>query len=143
MGDEVNPTSRPRRLRPLLALVATLLAGVVLGIVADRVYLRVAQRAPDERLIGDWVGEAGDLSFRSDGTYESAPVVTVTASGGVTKNKLPPYTAQYRWVDRETIQMYVPILIDGWLTYKLVFEGDQLSLLGDKGRVERYTRKKG
>lgn len=141
MSDDVKPPAKPHRHRYLLALAAALLVGAVLGVVADRGYLWLTQRAPDERLIGAWAGLDGDITFRPDGTYESAPVATVTASGGVTRNKLPPYTAQYRWVDRGTIQVYVPILQE-WVTWRLAFDGDQLSLLAETGAVSRYIRKK-
>ncbi len=139
MGDEVKPPARSRRLR--LALAAALIAGVVLGVVADRVYLRATQRTPDPRLLGDWVGEDGDISFRPDGTYEAAPIFTATANGTVIKTKQKLHTSQYRWVDRETIEMYVPFFAQ-WLRQKLVFESDQLTLLGSEGAVVRYTRKR-
>ena len=140
MGDEANTPARPRRVRLLFALAAALLAGVVLGVVADRAYLQFTQRTPDQRLIGDWTGEDGDVSFRQDGTYEMAPVFTATANGTVTKTKQKIHTSQYRWVDRETIEIYVPLFAQ-WLRQKLVFESDQLTLLGSEGVVVRYTRR--
>ena len=71
--------------------------------------------------IGDWVSEEGDISFRPDGTFEAAHVFTVTANGSVAKTKQKPYVAQYRWLDRGTIE---------------------LTLLGKDGGTIRYTRKK-
>jgi hypothetical protein len=124
----------------LLTLVAVLLAGVVLGVGADRVYLGISQGASDSRLVGDWTGKDGDISFYQDGTYEMAPVFTATANGAVTKSKQKLDSGQYRWTDGETIELYVPFL-EQWVRQKLVFEGDQLTLLGKDGAVVRYIRK--
>jgi hypothetical protein len=116
-----------------------LVAGVVLGIVADRVYLNSANNEPDARLIGDWAGEDGDISFHADGTYEAASVFTTTANGSIIKSKQEPYSAQYRWVDQGTIEIYVPLFAE-WLRQKPMFENDQLTLMGSEGAVARYTR---
>ena len=138
MGDSQNMPARPRRLRSVLVLVTTLLVGLVLGVVADRIYLGVAQHSPDPRLVGDWVADDGGIvRFRADGTYESANVTAV--NGKVTEEK--PYTSQYRWVDRGTIQVYEP-LVSQWVSRQLAFEGDQLTMLGDQGVVVRFTRKR-
>jgi hypothetical protein len=139
MGDAVSPPARPRRLWNLAALVAALLVGVVLGVVADRVYLGVLQRTPDERLYGDWVADHGvPFRFRRDGTFDSAVVTSVDRK--VTQEE--PLISQYRWVTRDAIELYDPFVKGGWVTRKLVFEGDQLTLLGDNGQVRRLTRKK-
>lgn len=143
MGDEVNPTAKPRRLRLILALVAALLAGIVLGVVADRVYLWAAQRTPDPRLFGEWVavGTSGAteeqiVRFHQDGTWDYASFTK--ADGKLTEKWLT--THEYRWVNRDTVQMYDPV--NGWTTRKLVFEGDQLKLLYN-GQVWQLTRKNG
>src|SRR5689334_23059212 len=127
-----------RKIWPLLIMAC--FTGVVLGIIGDRAYLSNAKHEPDARLLGDWAGVDGDISFRADGTYEAAHVFMATSSGSVTKTKQEAYTAQYRWVDQGTIEIYVPFFAE-WLRQKLVFEDDQLSLLGSEGAVARYTRK--
>ena len=126
------------RLRSLM-IASFAIAAFVLGIVADRVYLNINHRAPDTRLIGDWTGEDGNISFRPDGTYEVTLVVTATANGSITKTKQEPYTAQYRWVGGGEIEIYVPLFAE-WLKQKPVFDGDKLTLLGAEGAVARYTR---
>jgi hypothetical protein len=136
MSDEVNPPARPRRLR-LFALSAALLGGVVLGVVADRVYLAVIQSRPDARLFGTWNSSEGEHQFRPDGTYTLTPLVI--RNGAITKGE--PVNGRYRWVDRETIEEQEST--DGkWAKWRLMFEGDQLVLLRYPGEVKYLHRGK-
>lgn len=138
MGDEVNPPRRGR-VRRLLVPVVAFLAGFVLGVFADRLYQDITTRPPDARLTGEWVAEDEWYArFHPDGTYDSVKVTR--ASGKVVQQE--PYSSQYRWVGRDVIELYDP-LVSAWVTRRLVFEGDQLTLLGDSGEVRRLTRKKG
>jgi hypothetical protein len=73
-------------LRSQLILSIAIVA-FLLGVVTDRAYLSVTPHMPDPRLIGVWAGEDGKLSFRTDGNYEAAFVVTATANGNITKTK--------------------------------------------------------
>jgi hypothetical protein len=143
MRDDVNPLTRSRRLRVVLALAAILLAGVVLGVVVDRVYLWATLRTPNPRLLGEWVavGTSGSteeqiVRFHPDGTWDYASFAK--ADGQLTQKWLT--THEYRWVNRDMVQMYDPI--NGWTTRRLVFEGDQLKLLYN-GQVWQLTRKNG
>ncbi len=123
-----------------LIVIGVAIVAFLLGAVADRAYLNANRRTPDARLIGDWTGDDGNISFRPDGTYEAAFVFTATANGSITKTKQEPYTAQYRWVGGGEIEIYVPLFAE-WLKQKPVFDGDKVALLGADGSVARYTRK--
>ena len=142
MGNDMNSLTKPRRVWLVLALAPALLAGLVLGVVADRLYLWASQRPPDPRLIGDWVAqgtadnEENIIRFHQDGTYDST--LLRKADGKFTE--VWQVSHQYRWVNRDTIEMYDPF--HGWTTRKLVLEGDELKVLY-KGEVWRLKRKTG
>src|SRR6187431_1679606 len=125
MGNEVNPPG-PRRLRQGAVLGAVFCTGLLLGVLGDRLSLEITRRTSDARLIGDWVAVGGAANednvwrFCEDGTYESA--LWKKADGKFAQVWHTTY--QYRWVDREAIEMYDPF--HGWTTRKLVFEGDQV-----------------
>jgi len=142
MSNEVTPPTKPRRLRLVLALAAALFAGLVLGVVADRLYLWASQRPPDPRLIGDWVAvgaadnEENIIRFHQDGTYDST--LLRKADGMFTQ--VWQVSHQYLWVNRDTIEMYDTF--HGWTTRKLVLEGEELKVLYN-GEVWRLKRKSG
>jgi hypothetical protein len=144
----MSDSLQPKRLRSRAAvLAATLLAGVGLGVLLDRLWLGLPTAArPDPRLLGRWVDEADGtpLEFKPDGTFEYVKVTTARMSvgGGSDRDisrKEDKVTGQYRWAGGGTIEAIEPD-VPAWLPVTVVIEGDRLSLLYKDGAVRRYSR---
>jgi hypothetical protein len=131
MSNENTPVAKKRggALIVVFAVLAVLIAGIggmVVGVFAERLYQSTTKRAPDTRLIGTWVSESGSIQFHEDGTWDA---VNLYGIGNGT------YTGQYRWVDRETID------VGPWGRWELVFKDDKLTVKFSGGLVLRLTRK--
>src|SRR5262249_10516047 len=124
MADAVGPKSRRPRIVVLVALAAALAAGVGLGVLLDRLWLRPTPgaapvAAPGPRLVGRWLAEEAKtpLEFRADGTFEYVRVTTTEVPvfgprpDDIKKEKVreeEPVTGQYRWADGGTIELLEP-----------------------------------
>lgn len=158
MGDASQLKSCRPWIVVLAALAVVLVAGVGLGVLLDRIWLRPSPRtaqapAQDSRLLGRWVDEEDKtpMEFKTDGTFEYVRVTTseiplLGARPGDIRIKEEkarmddPVTGQYRWVDAGTIELLEPDYGGVWLAMRFVIEGDRLTLLRSDGSVRRFTR---
>lgn len=136
----------------LVGLATVLVAGVGLGVLLDRHWLRPTRAAAqDLRLVGRWVDEEDKtpLEFKTDGTFEFVRVATIEVPvlsarpDDIKKEKVRkeyPVTGQYRWVDAGTVQLLEPDYGGVWIALRFVIEGDRLTLLRGDGSVRRFTR---
>lgn len=146
----MSVTTHPQqRFSRIAFLAAVLLAGVGLGVLLDRLWLRLSPGTnPDPRLVGRWISETDQapLEFKPDGTIE---YVKVTTSGISVDGRPDPkpsraehlVTGQYRWADGDVIEVIEPDL-PAWIPVKVVIDGDRLNLLRQNGSVRRYARAK-
>ena len=127
MSNDDTPRVKQRG-GALIVVVAIFIAGTVVGVFADRLYLSITKRTPETRLIGTWVSESGSIQFHEDGTWDAVDLYDI---GNGT------FTGQYRWVDQETIDLGPwP-----WGRCELVFIDDKLTMKFSAGAVYRLTRK--
>lgn len=147
MSDAPQGERRVRYALPV-AFVAVLSAGIGLGVLLDRTWLRpAAETKEDPRLLGKWIeeGDRTPVEFKPDGTFEYIRVTTMSMEVNGKPDPNPTrreekITGQYRWVDKDTIETIEPDL-GFWTQGRVVFEGDnRLSLLLTDGKVRRYTR---
>jgi hypothetical protein len=153
MGSPTRTRSLWTRAGLAAAFAVAFAAGVGVGVLADRTWLRPPADAPgrDPRLVGRWVRDQDrtPLEFKADGTFEYVRVTRFEVPvfgdrpGDVEKKRETAedrVTGQYRWVDAETVEIREPDLGGSWSPLRFAIEGDRLTLLRTDGGIQRYTR---